>query len=319
MEKSRRDVIHLFLETGGNMKKRKQLKELTIKHNFLFGAVMYDENNCKGFLEMVLQIPIARVEVSKEKSILYHPVYKGVRLDVYAKDENGTHYDIEMQALKKTAIEKRSRYYHSQMDMQFLLSGEDYDRLPNSYVIFVCDFDPFGKKKYCYTFENLCLEDKNLHLGDGGKTIFLSTKGENDIEVSESLVKFLKFVNADLPDSEADFQDEFVAKLQKSIQHIKESREMEENYMLFEELLKEEREEARAEGRAEGRTEGRTEVQMEAAQTMQNTIFAVLETKGNISEVLREKIQSEKELDVLGQWMQSAALAESVDQFLEKM
>ena len=81
---------------------------------------------------------------------MYHPEYKGVRLDVYAEDEKETHYDIEMQALKKPAIEKRSRYYHSQMDMEFLLRGEDYKKLPNSYVIFICDFDPFGEKKYCY-------------------------------------------------------------------------------------------------------------------------------------------------------------------------
>lgn len=75
---------------------RKRLADLTIKNNFMFGAVMCDENNCKGLLERVLQFPIDRVEVSKEKSILYHPEYKGVRLDVYAKDEQGTHYDIEM-------------------------------------------------------------------------------------------------------------------------------------------------------------------------------------------------------------------------------
>ena len=37
--------------------------------------------------KLVLQIPIERVEVSKEKSVIYHPEYKGVRLDVYAMDE----------------------------------------------------------------------------------------------------------------------------------------------------------------------------------------------------------------------------------------
>ena len=64
----------------------KTLKQLTIKNNFMFGAVMCDEDNCKGLLERVLQIPIDHVEVSKEKSIAYHPEYKGVRLDVYAQD-----------------------------------------------------------------------------------------------------------------------------------------------------------------------------------------------------------------------------------------
>lgn len=38
-------------------------------------------------MERILHFPIERVEVSKEKGILYHPEYKGVRLDVYAKDE----------------------------------------------------------------------------------------------------------------------------------------------------------------------------------------------------------------------------------------
>ena len=50
------------------MMKNKTLKELTIKNNFMFGAVMCDGDNCKEFLEMVLQIPIEYVEVSKESS-----------------------------------------------------------------------------------------------------------------------------------------------------------------------------------------------------------------------------------------------------------
>ena len=72
------------------MGRTKRLKELTIKDNFMFGAVMMDEDNCKGLLERVLEIQIDRVDVSKEKSIVYHPEYKGVRLDVYAKDEKQT-------------------------------------------------------------------------------------------------------------------------------------------------------------------------------------------------------------------------------------
>ena len=45
------------------MKKRKTLQDLTIKDNFMFGAVMSVEENCKGFLEMLLGFPIARVVV----------------------------------------------------------------------------------------------------------------------------------------------------------------------------------------------------------------------------------------------------------------
>ena len=101
----------------------RKFQDLTIKNNFMFGAVMAQPENCKGVIELVLGIKVYHVEVSKEKSMVYHPEYKGVRLDVYAKDENNTRYNIEMQVAKKPALGRRTRYYQSQMDMELLLSG----------------------------------------------------------------------------------------------------------------------------------------------------------------------------------------------------
>lgn len=48
------------------MGRTKRLKELTIKDNFMFGAVMMDEDNCKGLLERVLEIPIEWMSVKKK-------------------------------------------------------------------------------------------------------------------------------------------------------------------------------------------------------------------------------------------------------------
>ena len=98
------------------MEHKKTLRELTIKDNFMFGAVMAEEENCRLLLERILGFPIERVDISKEKSILYRPEYKGVRLDIYARDEMHTCYNVEMQTISKTDLNKRIRYYHSQMD-----------------------------------------------------------------------------------------------------------------------------------------------------------------------------------------------------------
>ena len=229
----------------GNMK---SIQELTIMDNFMFGAVMIIPENCKGALERSLDIEIARVEVSKERSIVYNPEYKGVRLDIYAKDEHNTHYNVEMQVLPKPAVEKRARYYHDQIDMELLLSGLPYKDLPDAYVVFICDFDPFGAAKYRYTVEKNCKEVPGLSMEDGSHTVFLSTKGTNKEEVSPELVRFLEFVAAPLSESEEDFEDEYIRKLQASIEEVKASREMGARYMTFEEYIKEEREEAREEG-----------------------------------------------------------------------
>jgi predicted transposase/invertase (TIGR01784 family) len=279
---------------------KKTLSELTIKDNFIFGAVMCEEPNCRRLLEMVLDFPIERIEVNKEKSIVYHPEYKGVRLDVYAKDEKRTHYNVEMQAIKEPALGKRARYYHSHIDMEILLSGDDYSKLPNTYVIFVCDFDPFMRGKYCYTFENLCLEDKELSMQDGAKSIFLNTRGKNNDEVPIEMIAFLDFVKADLKESTKDFHDDFVRQLQNSVQKVKSSRRMEENFMILREMLRDERAEGKAEGKAE-------------------SVLILLEEIGTVSEQLQEKIINEKDMSTLLNWLKLAAKSETIQQFEENM
>ncbi len=288
------------------MKKRKTLQDLTIKDNFLFGAVMCVEENCKGFLEMVLGFSISQVVVSKEKSMIYHPEYKGVRLDIYAEDEEHTHYNVEMQVKKKKALGKRSRYYHSQMVMEALASGEDYETLPDTFVIFVCDFDPFGEHLYCYTFGNECKENKNVKLDDGSYTIFLSTRGENEEDVPAELVRFLKFVTADLEESEGDFQDELVKQFQETIHNIKTDREMGERYMIFEEMLREEKQEGRLEGRLEGRIEATRE-----------DVFELLEDLGELPDRLRDRIADLEELEDLKALHKLAARTASLQAFEE--
>lgn len=277
------------------MSKRKTLQELTIKDNFMFAAVMMDGDNCHDFLELVLGIPIERVVVSYEKSIVYHPEYKGVRLDVYARDKNNTHYNVEMQVAQRH-LEKRARYYSSQMDMELLHMGVPYEELPDTYVIFICDFDPFGRKKYCYTVRKSFEEDEELEYYDGCHRIFLSTDGENADKVPESVVKFLKFVKADLEDSRANFDDEFVRKLQKSVEEIKSDREMGERFMVLEEMLRVERTEGKAEGKAE-------------------TVIDILSELGTVSGHLRDQIMNETDLNILKEMVSAAVKAESVEQF----
>ena len=105
---------------------RKKLQDLTIKDAFMFAAVMSDAEQCRHLLELVLEMKILEVNVVAEKTISYHPEYHGVRLDVMA-EEAGTkrRFNVEMQVKTETALAKRSRYYHAQMDMDALLDGRD--------------------------------------------------------------------------------------------------------------------------------------------------------------------------------------------------
>ena len=227
----------------------KSFKELTIKDAFMFAAVMADEEKCRQFLSMALEMDITRVRVITEKSMAYHSEYKGVRLDVWAVEENQKRrFNVEMQVLTNVNLMKRGRYYHAQIDMDALLAGENYRNLPDTYVIFICDFDYFKKKKYKYTFRNRCQEDMSIVSDDGNVTVFLSTRGENEDEVPTALVNFLKYVkNPDNP-PEAVLEDAFVADIKEKVAAIKRDRNWEGRFMLLEELMEMERQEGQQKG-----------------------------------------------------------------------
>jgi len=67
------------------MSNRKKLQDLTIRDNFLFAAVMAQQENCKRFLEILLNIQIERIEISYEKSIIYNPEEISLELEAFLK------------------------------------------------------------------------------------------------------------------------------------------------------------------------------------------------------------------------------------------
>ena len=132
----------------------------------------------RNIQELALRIPISEVHVQTEKTMAYHSEYHGVRLDVYASDANRTRFNVEMQVKLQKFLPKRSRYYHDQIDMDVLLAGESYENLPDTYVIFICDFDPFGDGLYRYSTGTYC-EETGSRVDDGVQTIYLNTHGKN--------------------------------------------------------------------------------------------------------------------------------------------
>lgn len=237
--------------------KIKPWEELTIRDDYMFKLVMKSRRICKKMLEGTLRIRIAKIRyLETEKSIAAPYRSKGIRLDVYVKDEKDTVYNIEMQVrrLEGEALFKRVRYYQSMMDADLLAAGADYDELNKTIIIFICPFDPFGEGRYIYTFENLCMENKELELRDGATKIFLNTKGTIG-DITDTIKAFLRYVDGVVTDNS------LVQEIEEEIRKVKLEEGERVNYMTFAMKMMEERKEGRAEGRREGRREGRKEGQ----------------------------------------------------------
>jgi hypothetical protein len=173
--------------------KRKSVDELTFTDDFMFGTIMKNKPVCKGVLERLLHIKVGKIEYpSLQKTIAPFYESKGIRLDVYVSEPSRV-FDIEIQTALSPELPKRTRYYQSLMDIDNLLRGQSYAELKDSYVIFICTQDPFGKGIPVYTFENTCKENSALFLNDKSYKVFYNASAygkEKDTEL-HALLQYL--------------------------------------------------------------------------------------------------------------------------------
>ncbi len=238
----------------------KKFQDLNLSNAFLFAAAMEDEETCRFVLETVLGIPVGKVNVHTEHSLLYNADFRSIRLDVYAGSETYVEYNCEMENRNDRNLAKRSRFHQAEMDVTLLQPGEDFSQLRPVYVIFICTFDPFGRGLFRYTFENRC-QETGLPLEDGAVRVFLNTKGtsKGEVPVPDTLVNFLKYVEDSSDTYVREVDDPAVKDLHERIRKLKASRKLEVRYMKFEELLRESKEEGYETGRSEGYETGRND------------------------------------------------------------
>ena len=274
----------------------KQFEELSLRDDFMFGKVMRNQELCRKMLETILGIPVEELNYPEvQKSIDVRAEGKDVRLDVYVLDEQEKVYNTEMQRLnhKKVAdvmveLPKRSRYYQGMIDINLLEKGVSYNQLNESFVIFICTFDPFGLDLCRYTFQNLCVEDKDLILEDKTTKIFLNTKGKYTKDISDELKAFLNYVERGV------VSDEFTKDLDTAVQKAKYNVEWRREYMKA--YLEAQR--IRQEGREEGREEGIAQVRSLSLwlrnQGRLEELFTALEDQNLFQTLWNEYVRIEK-------------------------
>ena len=215
------------------IEREKKWQNLTLADDFLFCKIMSDISLCSEMLHRILPeldvSDIRPIETQKAEKLALH--IRGVRFDVFTRIARDI-FDIEAQKRRLKDLLKRPRAYHIVMgndclNVDTLKKSGSYEDLPNTYVIFICMFDPFGKGRHIYSFQNYCTEDKDIALGDGAYTVYLNTKGRlNDI--SPELKRFLDFVGKNQVS-----EDAFIKILDEKVREAKENTEWRSEYMML--------------------------------------------------------------------------------------
>ena len=223
-----------------------KIQKLRLMDDDFFNKCMEGSTEC---VELILHIIMDRTDLKVISAQTQHSIKnlqgRSVRLDVLALDDSGRQINIEIQREDKGAGSRRARYHSSILDANLLLAGEDFEKLPETYVIFITERDVLKKGIPLYRVER-CVLETNEAFGDGSHIMYVNGENRDETPLGRLMYDF----------SCADPEDMNYQVLADRARYFKSD---EEGVGIMCKLLEDMRIEAMEEGRMEGRMEGKKE------------------------------------------------------------
>ena len=230
-----------------------------LTNDIIFGWIMKSEENCLAIIRAILpELNIISI-VHKEIQHDITPVAstRGVRFDAVVQDDQKRYYDIEMQVENTGDLGKRARYYQSQIDNETLMKGQTFHKLKESFVIFLCAFDPFSYGLRRYQFHQYEDTIRDLRLDTYSHVLFVNSKGTEG-EVSNDLAGIIDVMN-----QKPNQTNPLASKLMKEIDYYNQDSEKRRELMDYATRLEDERLIGERIGEKRGRKEGKIEGRIE--------------------------------------------------------
>ena len=171
------------------------IKNFTLMSD-IFMRNVFKQREC---LEYVLQVIMEKQDLRVIDQIIQKD-YKNLQgrsaiMDCVARDSEGKQFDVEIQQDNEGASPKRARYHSGLMDMNTLNPGQDFDELPESYVIFITWDDILGYGFPIYHIDRH-IKEADDSFQDEAHIIYVNSRKQEDTELGR-LMHDLHCKNAD--------------------------------------------------------------------------------------------------------------------------
>ena len=151
----------------------------------IFMRNVFKKREC---LEYVLQVIMEKQDLYVIDQVIQKD-YKNLQgrsavMDCGARDSTGKQFDVEIQQDNEGASPKRARYHSGLMDMNTLNPGQDFEELPESYVIFITRDDILGYGLPIYHIDRQ-IKELNEAFQDEAHIIYVNSRKQNDTELGK--------------------------------------------------------------------------------------------------------------------------------------
>lgn len=254
-----------------------KIKNLTMMSDILARNVLKDKECCEYILRIIMNDSILTVLDNQVQVDFKNLHGRSAVLDCVAKSGDGRLFNVEIQQENEGAIPKRARYHLGLMDMNVLNPGEFFDKLPETYIIFVTQDDTLGYKLPIAHVDRI-IKENGAEFGDEAHIIYVDSSKHEDTELGRLMHDFHCKAASDMQDGV----------LAKRIFELKESEKGVE-YMCKE--MEEIRSEGIAVGLEVGRVEGRMEGKVEAQREMAKRLLDLGMPVEQVAQVAKVSVQ----------------------------
>ena len=140
---------------------------------FMNAFFPHNVESAQLMLRIIMDKPELIVQEVHTQKQLPNPGRRAATLDVFAIDEAGRRINIEVQLDPRHAGVQRARFYASLIDTRALHEGEDFEALPEVWVIFITEGDYLGGGQPLYHFVRREEKEGGRNLNDGSHIIYV--------------------------------------------------------------------------------------------------------------------------------------------------
>ena len=168
---------------------KERLANLTMMSDIFARNVLKDEKVSEYILRIIMDDKNLIVTENITQADFSNLRGRSAILDCLAKSGDGRVFNIEVQQTNTGASPKRSRYYMSLLDANALNPGDSFDKLPETYLIFITEDDALQRGLPIIHFSQKSDED-GLEFGDGTHYIYVDSSQHTDTELGKLMHDF---------------------------------------------------------------------------------------------------------------------------------
>ena len=226
-----------------------QAKEFSLLSNVFMTVALKDIRACQHVLRIATGIKDLVVKEVRIQYYIAKVTSHDAILDILAEDGNGQLYIIEIQRSDTIDHARRTRFYGSMLDSEFLQKGKSYDEMPEVHVIYISETDIWKQGRAVYRVEKT-FDGTDIPYDDGRHVTYINAAVNDGSDIAK-LMKYFKT---------ADPMDMSQGDLSKRVHFLK-CEEGGNDIMctVTDQILENGKKLGRSQGRREGKREGKRE------------------------------------------------------------